>query len=236
MSPEGAAIEPRATPAGHTWTVLKAHRLPAMGLCLAVSVALVWVRVGFSGSASYSFLPWNLFLAFVPYAASVAAAALAARSPRVLLPLGVLGLLFLPNAFYVATDLVHFKARAPIPAWFDVGLLAMAAGTGWILGLLAMRVWKRLLVERFGAPFAWAAAGVSAALCGYGIYLGRFGRWNSWDVMRAPRALVSDVASHLVPPWNLEVLGVTGLFGGLILVTFVAFELDGGARRAGRAD
>jgi uncharacterized membrane protein len=132
----------------------------------------------------------------------------------------------------VATDFVHFRARADMPAWFDIGLLSMAAGTGWFLGLLSLRIWKRLLTRHLGAQGAWAGVLLGGLLCGYGIYLGRFLRWNSRDVLSAPRALFADVVGHLVPPWNPEIVGVTALFGALVLVTFAAFETFGGGPKA----
>ncbi|HCF62528.1 MAG TPA: DUF1361 domain-containing protein [Myxococcales bacterium] len=224
-------------PAGHSLpALLRAHGLPAMALCLGASSLLVWIRILASGTSGFAFMPWNVTLAFVPYSLSLFAAALerSHARPWPLLATGALALLFLPNSFYVATDLVHFRARGDMPAWFDIGLLSMAAGTGWFLGLLSLRIWKRLLTGLLGAFGAWAAVLLGGLLCGYGIYLGRFLRWNSWDVLSAPRALFADIAGHLVPPWNPEVVGVTALFGALVVVTFVAFELFGETPEAAR--
>jgi uncharacterized membrane protein len=204
--------------------MLRENGLLAAALLYGTSALLVFLRVLATGSASLAFLPWNLTLAFVPYALSLAALRLAPRRWP-LLPLGLASLLFLPNAFYVATDLIHLRPRAPVPAWYDVGLLALCAGTGWLLGLLAMRIWKRLLAPHLSGRALWAGTGVVALLSGYGIYLGRFLRWNSWDLLRAPGKLLVQIASHLIPPWDLEIAGVTAFFGALIFVTHLAYEL-----------
>jgi uncharacterized membrane protein len=204
---------------------LRAMGLYAVGICFVASVALVWLRVWLSGTASLAFLHWNLTLAFLPYAASLVALRARGRRPWLLAPLGLFTLLFLPNAFYLVTDLIHLRQRPLVPLWFDVGLIGLSAGTGWFLGLLTLRMWRELVAERFGPAAGWAIALVSAPLCGYGIYLGRFLRWNSWDLLRAPWRLLGQVAGHLRPPWDPQLLGVSLFFGALVLVTFLAFEL-----------
>lgn len=216
---------PACPPPGPGGLGLRAQGLHAMALCFAATVGLVWVRVWFSGTASLAFLHWNLTLAFVPYGASLAALWARRHRPRLLAPLGLLTLLFLPNAFYVLTDLVHFRPRPPVPIWFDLGLLAMAAGTGWFFGLLSLRIWRGLLAERFGRAAGWGLAALCSPLCGYGIYLGRFRRWNSWDLVLAPRRLLAEMAGQLLPPSDPQLLGVSFFFGALVLVSFLAFEL-----------
>jgi len=221
------AVGRPASPSNRTRGLLAANGFPAMLLCMSACAGLVWLRMLRSGSASFSFLPWNLALAFVPYAASLFAAARDGRGRLggSAIALGLVTLLFLPNSFYVVTDILHFRARPPIPAWFDAGMLALAAGTGWFLGLLSLRIWKDLLSRRLGNAAAWGLMVLASVACGYGIYLGRFLRWNSWDVVRTPRPLFAEILAHLTPPWDPDVVAVTLFFGGLVLITFLAVEM-----------
>ncbi len=124
------------------------HRFAALALPLAWSAVLIACRMGWSGMRGYGFLGWNLILASVP----VAAATLFTRATRARGRLAVasflLWLLFLPNAFYVVTDLQHLSPHPPVPYWYDVALVTSAACTGLLLGYRALRDVHRTLAER----------------------------------------------------------------------------------------
>jgi uncharacterized membrane protein len=201
--------------------------LPAL-LSTVLCVGMLKARVEWSQQSSYLWLMWNLFLAWSPYGLSLVAGFLrdlgAARWWS-LAPLGTAWLLVFPNAPYLLTDFIHLKPRHGIPLWFDVALLALFAATGWLLGLLSLEVWKRLLEERVGRLGAWVGVALVSVLCGYGIYLGRVERWNSWDVLTDPRPLFSAVGAHLREPTDHpELLGITALFTVLVLLSYYAFE------------
>jgi uncharacterized membrane protein len=142
-----------------------------------------------------------------------------------MVPLGVAWLLVFPNAPYLLTDFIHLRPRPGVPLWFDVALLGVFAATGWMLGLLSLEVWKQLIEERVGRAGAWAGVALVSVLCGYGIYLGRVERWNSWDVLTEPRDLFEAIGAHLREPFeNPRLLGITALFTVLVLLSYYAFE------------
>jgi uncharacterized membrane protein len=189
---------------------------------------MIKARLDWAQRTVYIWLVWNLFLAWVPYGLSLVTSFLHARGAArwwSLGPLGVAWLLVFPNAPYLLTDFIHLKPRHGIPLWFDVALLAMFAATGWLLGLLSLEVWKRLLEERVGRVGAWVGVALVSLLCGYGIYLGRVERWNSWDVLTEPRPFFSAVGGHMRQPGeHPEMLGITALFTVLVLLSYYAFE------------
>jgi uncharacterized membrane protein len=201
--------------------------LPAL-LSTTVCVVMVKARVDWSQHSVYLWLLWNLFLAWVPYGLSLVTSLLHERGAArwwSLVPLGVAWLLVFPNAPYLLTDFIHLRPRQGIPLWFDAALLALFAATGWMLGLLSLEVWKRLLEERVGRVGAWLGVALVSVLCGYGIYLGRVERWNSWDVLTDPRPLFSAIRAHLREPGeNPQLLGITALFTVLVLLSYFAFE------------
>ncbi|MBF5043369.1 DUF1361 domain-containing protein [Aggregicoccus sp. 17bor-14] len=200
--------------------------LPAL-LGSAAALALLLLRLRLSERASFIFLAWNLALAWAPYAFALCAAALGPRAPAPLQgALLVLWALFLPNAPYLLTDFVHLRVRPGVPVWLDIGLLALFAATGWLLGLLSLEVWRARWEARWGAAAAWALAALTCVACGYGIWLGRVLRWNSWDLLGAPGALCLQVLAHLrAPSAHPGLLSVTGVFGALMLLSSVAFAL-----------
>lgn len=160
----------------------------------------------------YAFLVWNTFLAFVPLA-------FAAR----LRPAGKLNLrntlllagwlLFFPNAPYVLTDLFHFRERPPVPRWYDLILLATAAWNGLWMGMLSLMQAERFLEALLPRRAVYACLAAASLLCGYGIYIGRFLRFNSWDVFTAPGALLYSIAGHFIHPFrHAEVWAFSMLF------------------------
>jgi uncharacterized membrane protein len=219
--------------------VLRHHGVPPVALCSAAAVGLLALRLDWSERASYAFLTWNLFLAGVPYALSLAARLLMAwRLDRgwLLAPLALGWLALFPNAPYLLTDFIHLRQRPVVPLWFDAALLALFAATGWLMGLLSLEVWKEWLERRWGRARAWAFVAVTSVLCGYGIYLGRVERWNSWDVLAEPRRLLSAMAAHLREPGAFPHLSrLTVLFAALMLLSYVVFEALASRLRRRRA-
>lgn len=191
----------------HFWTVL------ALLLWCAL---LIICRMHFSGTGYYRFLGWNLFLALVPLLFSRAMRWLDRRGGSVVLLLLLFAgwLLFLPNAPYVTTDLLHLGPKAPVPLWYDLALLLSCAGTALGLGYLSLIDVHSVVAGRLGERTGWIVAIVSLFLCGFGIYLGRYERWNSWEIVTRPRSLLSDILDMVVHPHaHLRTWAVTVLFG-----------------------
>jgi uncharacterized membrane protein len=175
-----------------------------------------WVLTGVRGPY---FLIWNMILAWIPYLAALATAfAVERRGLRPLVPfLGLIWLLFLPNAPYLATDLIHLTWLGA-DWWYNVGMLLAFAGSGLLLGVAALQTMQLLVLRRYGRLVATAFVLVVSGLCGFGIYLGRFLRWNSWDVFVQPTALIHDLLNLLTNPSMLpQLIGVTGLFAAFML-------------------
>lgn len=216
---------PPARPARHTPGLRRG--LGAAVLCSGAALGLLALRLYLSERASFAFLAWNLALAWMPYALALGAEALGPRAPRwVRAPLLLLWALFLPNAPYLLTDFVHLHKRPGVPVWLDLGLLALFAATGWLLGLLSLELWRAHWERRWGRARAWALVALACAACGYGIYLGRVERWNSWDLLSAPGTLIAQVLGHLrAPAEQPQLLLLTGLFGTLMLLSALALAL-----------
>ena len=187
---------------------------------------LFGARVYMSKNWTFRFLLWNLFLAWIPYLCSLWAMHLYQARPQrwwwLVVP-GLLGLAFFPNAPYIVTDFLHLKERAPMPLWYDIGLLASFAWTGIVLAVYALRIMQNIVKVWIGSILSWAFVLVVVILSGMGVYMGRFLRWNSWDLVLQPKAVLYDVAVRLRYPFgNLGTYGVTLLFGTLMFACYLA--------------
>jgi uncharacterized membrane protein len=187
---------------------------------------------------NYIFLCWNIILAWVPYIVSGLLPTLVGRRPtsNSRRPTSINGwktglllatwLLFLPNAPYIITDFVHLRHRAPVPFLFDVVMLSMFSLTGLALGLLSVQRtenWWRQHRPRMAAP---QLRFLVFLLCGFGIYLGRVERWNSWDVMTNPGELLVEVMKKVIDPFShLETWGVTVISALLLWATYGMLQM-----------
>ena len=213
---------------------MHARRAFAIAGLLAASVlcvALLELRVRETGNGFYRFLVWNLFLAWVPL---ILAAAAYARSRRgvdaATAALLVPWLLFFPNAPYLLTDFIHLQ-QGPAPLWYDALMLSAFAWTGLLLGFASLYLVQIVLRRAFGVAVSWLAVFGSLALASIGVYIGRFIRLNSWDVLLHPRVRVEVVHARLVaePPQMVQALVVLTAFlsvGYLVVYSFANLGLE----------
>ncbi|MBS1685909.1 MAG: DUF1361 domain-containing protein [Bacteroidetes bacterium] len=191
-------------------------------------IALEVVRIHLSDTASFCFLIWNLLLAWVPY---ILAQAFTTQDLRrqPLIALGILAIwvLFLPNGPYIITDLLHLRQRIEIPLWYDVILVSSYAWLGLLLTLLSVRQIHHKLKDHFAPGKLWIALPVLFLSSGYGIYLGRFLRWNSWDVFFRPIYLLRRSLVELIHPFSHpQPLQVTVVIGLLLTLSYAVFYLS----------
>lgn len=195
---------------------------------------MVWTR-----GATFLFLLWNLALAWVPYLAALWAERLqrlrAARW-RVVAWL-LVWLAFLPNAPYIITDFVHFRHRPPVPLWLDLTLLFASACTGLLLGLLSLHEAHRVLRQWMSAVWSHVCMVASIGLAGFGIWLGRFQRWNSWDIVARPADLLQDIAETFSTRHELlKALGISGLLSGVLLAGYLLLLILIGGKHSAEGD
>jgi uncharacterized membrane protein len=106
----------------------------------------------------------------------------------------------LPNAPYIITDFLHVSPQAGVPMWFDVLLVMSFAWNGMMLGFLSLFLVHDVVRRRRGRLTGWVVSIGALLLAAFGIYLGRFGRWNSWDLLARPHELLADIIDRLSHP------------------------------------
>jgi uncharacterized membrane protein len=192
-------------------------------LPLAFTISLLLVRIILTGQISYVFLAWNLFLAWIPFAISQKLTGVDNRWK--ILFLFAVWLLFLPNAPYIITDFFHLRQRPPIPYWYDVLLLFSAALNGLMLGLASLLTVEKFLIYRYGNRISTLLIFCSFFLCSFGIYIGRYLRWNSWDIVTNPDDVAADILERVFNPFeHFGTWSVTFLFGCFFCIMYYSIK------------
>jgi uncharacterized membrane protein len=211
-------------------TLFKSHDVRRVLIITALmfwSTCLIALRVERTGSRYYLFLIWNLFLAGIPLVASTGLRLARRWRFPLIIQAGCFGfwLLFLPNAPYILTDLLHLTASSPAPAWYDLALLLSCAGTGLLLGYLSLMDVHDIVAKNLGTAIGWALALSSLLLTGFAIYLGRFLRWNSWDVLTRPSILFDMADGLLHPASHFRTFSVTLVYGILLGFGYITLRV-----------
>ena len=186
-----------------------------LAMASAICVALVAARIVYTGTGGYTNLVWNLFLAWIPFVLAYIAYMLTWRKPLtyIIIPaFAFLWLIFFPNAPYILTDLQHLGRYAGnVPVWYDVILLIWFSWTGMLLGIVSLNLMQQIVKREIGRFAGWMFVLLVACLTGVGIYIGRFVRLNSWDILKNPIQIVSNVTDWLEDP-SLKSVGFIALY------------------------
>jgi uncharacterized membrane protein len=179
--------------------------IPVLALLFATGVGVVVtaLRAQWSGNIRYLVLVWNLFLAWLPLLFALAVYQRHQRGERRGWRLGVLAalwLLFLPNAPYIFTDLMHLNSWFAGHYWVDLSLVLMMALTGFMLGFISLYLMQTVVAQRWGQAAGWGLIVVATGLSGFGIYIGRILRWNSWDVVVHPVKFSGSIGHWAMHP------------------------------------
>ena len=211
---------------------LAKQRILVVAALLLWSVSLVLFRISLGnedsgfGKSGYGLL-WNLFLAALPLLWSSTFQSAVARKHWIWANLSfVLWILFLPNAPYLLTDLIHLQPKPNVPEWYILAMLLSCAATGTLIGYVSLMDVHAAIERRFGFYAGWLLALSSLMLCGFGIYLGRFLRWNSWDALTRPLDFAHTVVGQFVDAGpHPHPIPVTLIFGGGLVIGYVALRV-----------
>ena len=201
-------------------------------LCISsgVSVGLFALRVIATDNVRYWFMLWNLFLAWLPMLFALWLRYRLAVSrwlswQNIILTL--LWLSFLPNSFYMVSDLIHLQDTGEILQLYDVAMMMSFIANGLVLGYMSVYVIHHELLKRLKARDAHIVIGLVLLSCGFAIYLGRYLRWNTWDVLINPAALLFDISERFLhPAIHTETFIITFTFFVLIASLYaVGYQL-----------
>ena len=203
----------------------KFKTLSIITVALTFSVIVLMVRMKLNKSFFFLFLIWNVFLAIIPYTITMY---LNTKPNLSKFKLGfwfIVWLAFLPNAPYIVTDLIHIRIGNDNMLWLDVLVVLSFALSGLFLFYLSVLDMQRLISENFKRIPIGTVTPMVLFLCGFGVYLGRFLRYNSWEIISQPQVLFLDIINIVIAPFqNFEAWLFTLGFGMFLTVGFWMFK------------
>lgn len=170
----------------------------------ALSLAMFLGRYVYTGENTwYLFLCWNLFLAWLPLLFGFLIYLRFQKTRRIshlIVIASFFWLVFFPNTSYVLTDLIHLKQKYLVPIWFDLIMILSFSLTSLYLGLISLLWMQEVVTIVKGKIWGWIFSVAVLTLSSFGVYLGRFNRWNSWNIFTNPKEIFVDVFERLKDP------------------------------------
>jgi len=209
------------------------HRLAwAVLYSNAVSLLLFFIRVLGVENFRYWFLLWNLLLAWLPLVFAV----LLVRGLRIRRWLSWQNILytflwvgFLPNSFYVVSDLIHVHPTGEINILYDVVLYVTFIFNAYLFGFLSLYIIHRELLRRLSYRRAHVMVILITFASSFAVYLGRYLYWNSWDLLVHPFGILFDITDRIINPAAYPQTFVT-TFSFFLLISSMYWVVYEGAK------
>lgn len=213
--------------------------IKTLGIFSIIGFVMIAFRMLNQRSIRFAFLIWNLFLAWVPLFLSLAMRyidKIQKYSPKrtiYLLCLGICWLIFYPNAPYIITDIIHlsnynyytisnysYSFDLNFIIWYDFILVMLFVFTGYILGHMSLYNVHKIIEKKYEKVVGWIFVFIVSVLSGFAIYLGRFLRLNSWEIVSSPVNLFKTILATI----NIVSMKFTFMFGLFIFLIYVAMH------------
>ena len=181
---------------------LRSRMVIYMNLSVGVSLLLTALRVIVTGRWSFSRLSWNLFLAYIPFLLSLLFLKLATKASlrKWAIPFFICWFLFLPNTFYLLTDMVHLGEGRGGNYWYDFVLLLSYAVNGTALGVMSIRNMEIGLNVSGLLRVRWYFSMPVLFIASMGVMIGRVLRYNSWSIVFHWKDLLRDLWQVTIDP------------------------------------
>lgn len=195
-----------------------------LNLACVVCIGLVIAHAAYSDSIRRAGLLLNLFLAWIPFILAYFAYVVSWRRIWLYLVIPVVALLwliFFPNAPYMLTDLQDIaKGTGGAPLWYDVIVIVWSSWTGMLLGVISLYLMQDIVHRTCGRFAGWAFVFVISGLSSFGMYIGRFVRLNSWNLLQNPAETALEVLGLVIDP-SMRLAAFTFLYAFFFLFVYI---------------
>jgi uncharacterized membrane protein len=214
------------------WYFLKSEINRLLMMSIGFGCSLLLARIIYTGETTFSFLVWNLFLAFVPYFLSYTLTQYPSLIENKWKFAGIFAvwILFVPNSFYILTDLFHLTQREEAPIWFDLVLIVTFAWNALLMGILSVRHMEKIIQAMWLYRYDWLFIFPVMWLNALGVYIGRYMRFNSWDIISNPFQLAWDIIQlHIYPMDHKGAWGMTICLSIFLTIVYMTVKKLGRA-------
>lgn len=173
-------------------------------------------RLGLAENLSYLWLNWNLFLAIVPL--FFAWVFIMTKQKYLQIVSFVLWLGFLPNSPYIVTDFIHMADVGPRSIlWYDGMMIFLYTLAGMIIW-----VGSTVIIQQHKKWGEWFIP-VIGLLSGFGVYLGRYIRFNTWDIITDSQSIITTIGDIITDTNNHQPVILMTLVITFIFIIFSKF-------------
>jgi uncharacterized membrane protein len=202
-------------------------------LCM-LCLVLFLIRIKLSGGIFGFSLIWNLFLAWLPLVFILLAKRVFQKrlfttssfNRIIVFGLTFLWLIFFPNSPYIITDLIHLSHLPKNLIWFDSICIFVTALTGLAMGFYSLLIFQNIWNQILGKVITWLALLSSLVMSGFGLYLGRVVRLNSWDIFSNPKAFLVHSWFSLNNPAAIQYTLIFSIVLISLYLSFYYFQKD----------
>jgi uncharacterized membrane protein len=196
-----------------------------LNLACVTCIGLVFARVAYTDSTRHAGLIWNLFLAWIPFILAYFAHAISWRKIALYIVIPVIAflwLIFFPNAPYMLTDLQDLARAGGVgaPLWYDVIIVVWCSWTGTLLGIISLYLMQDIIFRTINRWVGWVFVFVISAASSFGMYIGRFVRLNSWDILQNPSETAMEILGLVIDP-SMRLAAFTVLYTFFFLFVFL---------------
>ncbi len=174
---------------------------------------------------SYLYMNWNLFLSFLPLLFLF----VFEKSKKIYLRIlfFIIWLLFLPNSIYMVSDLIHLRDVGPEwLLWFDGMMIFSYSVVGvFVSSYVLIRMKNILFSFRKNVRLQNLFIIIISILSSFGVYLGRYIRLNTWDIVANPISFMENIFNIIKTQSLNNIFIITIIFFSFLMLVGV-FSLN----------
>lgn len=197
-------------------------------LLIILAVILNILRVILFDKYSFIYILWNILLALIPFLISTILSFYSNKdklNKSFFIIGGFFWLIFLPNAPYIVTDLIHIGVVRAVPVLYDSILLFTSAWVGLLLGMYSIYQMEKIIFSRYNKKITDISIFIILLLTSFGIYLGRFLRFNSWEIFTNPVSLLQKMLKIFsYSTYHIEALIYIPLFFVFLYISYISWK------------
>lgn len=217
------------------------EKYKALLLVMLVYWGVCFVMIFKDNNLLYAMLSWNILLAVLPlYFIKKAERTIEKRKIAWSVLWLVLWLFFFPNSVYMITDFIHISNdkflwfieggryasdsgvvyNYEIIVWTKLFVIGLGFFVASLAGLESLYVFENMIRKKYSKVISYLAILVVAMLTGIGVYIGRFLRFNSWDVLANPIELFKQVIAI-----DAFAVQFTIIFCVFVLISYIVYSV-----------